>query len=104
MTAYGDSVMTEKGKIPDTWVGSIVLSLVGRDGKRPFAIVAVDENDGYVYLADGKLRQIQHPKKKNCKHVRLLAQSDPTLLKAALAPFQTSETAVEEGLFCQRTI
>ena len=102
---------------PDTWVGSIVLSLAGRDRKRLFVIVSLDEVNGYVYVADGKLRQIQHPKKKNCKHVRLLAGSDPALrmaikegtltnrnLREALAPFQTSETAVEEGLFCQRTI
>ena len=35
---------------PDTWVGSIVLSLAGRDRKRLFVIVSVDEVNGYVYI------------------------------------------------------
>lgn len=67
---------------PDTWVGSIVLSLKGRDSKRHFVIVALDEVNGYVYVADGKLRQIQHPKKKKSKHVRVVGKADSHLTEA----------------------
>ena len=73
------------GTAPDTWVGSIVLSLAGRDSKRMFVVVSIDEEDGYVYIADGKLRQIQHPKKKKCKHIKVMQTSDPALREACLS-------------------
>lgn len=72
------------GTAPDTWVGSIVLSLAGRDRKRLFVIVAVDEADGYVYVADGKLRQIQHPKKKKSKHIKVVEQASAAVKEACL--------------------
>jgi ribosomal protein L14E/L6E/L27E len=31
----------------------------------------VDEQDGYVFLADGKLRKLEHPKRKKIKHVQI---------------------------------
>ena len=72
------------GTAPDTWVGSIVLSLAGRDGKRLFVVVAIDEADGYVYLADGKLRQIQHPKKKKSKHIKVVQKASDAVKEACL--------------------
>ena len=69
---------------PDTWVGSIVLSLAGRDRKRLFVIVSLDEVNGYVYVADGKLRQIQHPKKKKSKHVKVVARVSDSVTSACL--------------------
>ena len=75
--------MTQKvDTAPDTWVGSIVLSLKGRDHKRLLLIVAADEVNGYVYVADGKLRQIQHPKKKKSKHVRVVCQAPDGVIEA----------------------
>lgn len=67
---------------PDTWVGSIVLSLAGRDRKRLFVIVSLDEVNGYVYVADGKLRQIQHPKKKKSKHVKVIDRAQDEVCEA----------------------
>ena len=67
---------------PDTWVGSIVLSLAGRDRKRLFVILSLDEVNGYVYVADGKLRQIQHPKKKKSKHVKVVQYARDDIAKA----------------------
>ncbi len=63
---------TSIGQLSHTWVGSIVLSLAGRDQHRLFMVVAADEENGYVYIADGKLRQIQHPKRKKCKHLKIV--------------------------------
>lgn len=73
---------TPNGHFPDTWVGSIVLSLAGRDSKRLFMVVSADEDNGYVYIADGKLRQIQHPKKKKCKHLKIVQCGCETLVQA----------------------
>ncbi len=48
-------------------IGSIVLSTQGRDKGMYF--VAVEVGDGVVYLADGGMRRLAQPKKKNIKHV-----------------------------------
>lgn len=42
--------------------------LAGHDKGKIFYIV--DEDDAYVYLADGRLRPIDKPKKKKKKHIR----------------------------------
>ena len=51
----------------DIGVGSVVLSKQGRDKGNYFLVVAV--GDGVVYLADGGMRRLSAPKKKNVKHV-----------------------------------
>ncbi len=56
-------------------VGSIVYSKAGRDKKRCFVIVGIDENaahDGFVYVCDGRLRKIENPKKKNLRHLEIV--------------------------------
>jgi ribosomal protein L14E/L6E/L27E len=60
-------------------MGRVVFSKKGRDKGLPFVVMAV--KDGYVYLADGKLRLINKPKKKKLMHVQ------PTNTVVDLAPF-----------------
>lgn len=50
-------------------IGMIVRSMAGRD-KGKF-MVAVSMEKGFVYLADGKERKLDSPKKKNVKHISL---------------------------------
>lgn len=52
----------------DIVVGSVVLSKQGRDKGSFFLVTAVDAK-GFVYLADGGMRKLNAPKKKNIKHV-----------------------------------
>ncbi len=47
--------------------GQIVASKAGHDAGRFFAAVKI--SDGYIYLADGKERKLNNPKKKNIKHI-----------------------------------
>ena len=47
--------------------GSIVLANAGRDQDGVFFVVG--EADGFVLLADGKRRKLEHPKRKNPVHV-----------------------------------
>ncbi len=49
--------------------GQVVFSKSGRDKSLPFIVVDFDEN--YVYLADGKLRLLEKPKKKKKMHVQI---------------------------------
>lgn len=51
----------------DIRVGSVVLSKQGRDKDMYFLVVSV--NKGFVFLADGGMRKLNAPKKKNVKHV-----------------------------------
>lgn len=52
----------------------IVMSLCGRDSGRLFAVLRTEDN--YLFLADGKLRKVENPKKKKAKHVCLRARAD----------------------------
>ncbi len=52
----------------DIKAGSVVISLAGHDKGRAM-VVAKLENE-FVYVADGKERKLNMPKKKNKKHVR----------------------------------
>lgn len=50
-------------------LGQIVLSKCGRDNKRYFFVVQIDECKEYVFIADGDLRKIEKPKRKKLKHL-----------------------------------
>ena len=52
----------------------IVRSCAGRDRGQLFFIVELDET--YVYLADGKGRRLENPKRKKRRHIELLPRSD----------------------------
>lgn len=48
--------------------GQLVFAKCGRDEGLPFIVVKVETD--YVYLADGKHRKLENPKKKKVKHVQ----------------------------------
>ena len=74
--------------------GSVVYSKAGHDKGGLFLVLQI-END-CVYLADGKLRKLEKPKKKKQKHLQgtnHVLQLDETLLsnagiRKALAQFK----------------
>ena len=53
--------------LADIKVGSVVRASAGREKDRNFVAVAVD--GGFVFIADGKERKLERPKKKNPKHI-----------------------------------
>ena len=56
-------------------LGSIVTSLCGRDKGRNFVVIEIIDAD-YVYIADGRLRRVESPKRKKVKHISALARAD----------------------------
>lgn len=52
----------------DIRAGSVVISSAGHDSGRPMVVTGAD--GGFVFVADGKERRLDSPKKKNIKHVR----------------------------------
>ena len=55
--------------------GTVVMSTAGRD--KGYLLCVVGEEDGYVLLCDGKERPLERPKRKNPRHIELLAQLPP---------------------------
>ena len=53
--------------VVDIVCGSVVYANAGRDKGSMF--VAVELHDGFVYIADGRERKLQKPKRKNPKHI-----------------------------------
>ena len=53
---------------------SLVVSKAGRDKGQLFYVVDTDEQ--YVYLADGKSRKLEKPKRKKRKHVEQVPRTE----------------------------
>lgn len=52
----------------------MVESVAGRD-RGMYAFVVGRSEDGYLLLADGRLRKVEAPKRKKLKHIRLIADA-----------------------------
>ena len=46
----------------------IVCALAGKEEGKLF--VVIDTEDGFAFIADGKSRKVESPKRKNVKHLR----------------------------------
>ena len=82
-------------------VGRIVYSIAGRDKDKYLAVINCDEN--YVWVADGKERKLETPKRKNIKHISLTADSlnpdqfkSNKSLKKAIAVYKDTVKSKEE--------
>ena len=59
-------------------IGDIVLALAGRDFERLFVVVGIID-ESYVYIANGKSRRADSPKKKKIRHIELVKKADENL-------------------------
>ena len=51
-------------------VGMLAVSRAGHDRETTYVIIG--EEGEYVYLADGRIRTVDRPKRKNKKHVQVI--------------------------------
>lgn len=51
-------------------IGMFAVSRAGHDSKTTYVII--EEDGEYVYLADGRIRTVDRPKKKNKKHIQVI--------------------------------
>ena len=51
-------------------VGMLAKSKAGHDKDNVYVIIAMD--DSYVYLADGRVKTVDKPKKKKYKHIQII--------------------------------
>lgn len=61
------------------WRGQLVRSKAGRD-KGQYYLVLADSEDGFVWLADGRKRQCDQPKRKNVRHLQPIRKVAADLL------------------------
>ena len=64
-------------------LGTVAISLAGRDKGRYFVVIEVLDN-GYVKIADGSLRKVDNAKKKKLKHLKLKPVTIPTIKQKIL--------------------
>lgn len=60
----------------DDLLGQLVVSLAGRDKGCICAVVGSADEEGFVYIADGRLRKVENPKKKKLKHLKPIDRQD----------------------------
>lgn len=53
--------------------GMLAISKAGHDADKVYVIIA--EEDEYVYLADGRNRTVNRPKRKNRKHIQIIKKA-----------------------------
>ena len=52
--------------------GMLARSKTGHDAGQIYVIIGTDST--YVYLVDGKIRTLDHPKKKKKKHIQIILE------------------------------
>lgn len=57
--------------------GMFATSKAGHDKGKLYIILKEDEE--YVYLADGRLKPVDSPKKKKKKHIQIIKKTDETI-------------------------
>ncbi|MCL1858214.1 MAG: KOW domain-containing RNA-binding protein [Oscillospiraceae bacterium] len=62
-------------------VGDIVLAVAGRDSERLFLVVGILD-ESYVYIANGKSRKADSPKKKKIRHIKLLKKAENNFIES----------------------
>ena len=65
-------------------VGKMAISKAGRD-KGKYYIVIKQIDDNYVFIADGKLKTIDKPKRKKLKHLNISAEVASEIKEAIIS-------------------
>lgn len=73
-------------------IGDVVKSIAGHDAGRLYIVIAVENN--FCFVADGRGRLIDKPKKKKVKHLAYIASIEASLVR------QLTERC---DVFCQKS-
>jgi ribosomal protein L14E/L6E/L27E len=52
--------------------GNFIISKAGHD--KGVLYIVLKEDDTYVYVVDGKYKLVEHPKRKNVKHIQIIVK------------------------------
>ena len=70
-------------RISDFSISDVVRATAGRDQGKLFYVINMD--DSYLYLANGKDRRIENPKRKKRKHAAKVLRSETRVAAKLLA-------------------
>jgi len=84
-------------KNPEDLLGAVVIPKRGRDARRPCVIVGWLPDD-FAQIADGRLRTVSKPKKKNMKHLYFTNWRSVELHDKLLAGEQVTDRMIREGI------
>ena len=83
-------------------IGSVVRSIAGHDQNRFYVVLSLEER--FAYIADGKLRRLAKPKRKNLIHLRatntlldLEQLTSDKQLRTLLKPFNETNVTTTGG-------
>ena len=77
-------------------IGMLATSKAGHDCKEVFVIVREEEE--YVYLADGRLKPVDAPKKKKKKHIQIIKKTNPNIYSAIEENREISNEEVKRAI------
>ena len=69
--------------------GMLAWSRAGHDKDKLYVIVKTEGE--YVYLCDGRLRPVEHPKKKKIRHIQIVRQIPEELLGLNIETIKNEE-------------
>ena len=83
-------------------VGYMASSLAGHDKDKIYLIVG--EEKEYVYLADGKAKTCENPKKKNKKHIQVIKKHENPGITEKLLRGESIDVSIiiQEVKACQK--
>ena len=68
---------------PDIQISDVVISAAGRDQGEWFYVIGREE--GFLFLANGKNRTLENPKRKKQKHVEKVLRSETRVAEKLLS-------------------
>lgn len=77
-------------------LGQVVESMTGRDIHKNYLVVKIQGN--YVFVSDGRNRPIEHPKKKNIRHVKVYKRISEFVASRLQANQRVTDEAVRQVL------
>ena len=69
--------------------GMLAWSRAGHDKDTLYVIVKIEGE--YVYLSDGRLKPVEHPKKKKIRHIQIVRQIPEELLGLNIVTIKNEE-------------
>ena len=76
--------------------GHIVRSIAGRDKGELFIVLRTEDN--YAYIANGKLRRVERPKKKKLRHLQISGHVSDSVLNVLESAEAVTDCIVRKAL------
>ena len=76
--------------------GMFATSKAGHDKGKLYIIIKEEEE--YVYLADGRLKSVDAPKKKKKKHIQIIKKTNPNIYSAIEENREISDEEVKRAI------